>query len=631
MNRIDTKNLSIPENIFFSWQKAMKLLAEISEVPAALIMRAHIKEIEVWCCNESNVSPFSPGDTVPLDANTYCAHVIKHQKELHVADCREDPMWRENPSAELGMFAYLGLPINWPDGSVFGTICIFDNKANQFNGTTRALIDTFRDQVESQLTTIFQQLRLRRLNEELKSRVKKRTQDLASLNYTLSQEIDRRRAAEQEINYQKSHDISTGFLNYDALKRKLTDKLEALADDTHLFLVQIGFTNGRRIQARYGDRALSELIVAYRERIGTIDSINAWTGRIGPVDLAIAIEAPASSQFIENFCYRLLELSHSEFKLGHEKIHLHAYIGVSSSSDSENAEDMTLHSREAMLSCKESGQKYMFYSSQLSATQNHVNKLESYLLQAVRNDDLILYFQPKVDLQNGGWKGAEALIRWNHPELGVVSNETLIQMAEQNGLIFEVGNFVLRSAIEQASEWYLSIKDFKVAVNVSAVQLQNKEFVEQLEHLLETYKLPASYIELEITESALISNELLAQQTLQELKSLGVTLSLDDFGTGYASFSYLKKYPFTNIKIDKSFIQNIANKEEDKEIMHSIIQVAKKMDLLVTVEGIETVDQELFVVNEGCDFAQGYLYGKPMDTQEFSDFFIQQSSHHIVC
>ncbi|MDG3085452.1 EAL domain-containing protein [Vibrio hannami] len=629
MNRIDTSTLSIPDEILSSWQSTLDILAEITAVPSTLIMRVHENNIEVFVSSNRENNPYNKGDTESIPQGLYCETVIKNQQELLIPNALDDPQWDNNPDIKLGMVSYLGLPVNWPDGSVFGTMCILDNKPNHYSETYRALLDTFKNSIESQLTIIYQQAKLMRLNKELKKRVKNRTRDLANLNYSLSLEIDKRKAAEQEIDYQKRHDTATGLYNLDSFKQKIDSKLQTLHPDSALYLVQIGFTNGRRLQARYGEQALSDLIVAYRERIGNIDTMDSFSGRIGVADLGIVVEVNKNQAFIDAFCARLSELSHSEFMLDSERVHLHAFLGAASNETSETASMMSKHAREAMLACKESGQKYMLYSMQFSREETNASKLESYLLQAVRNDDLVLYFQPKVELKTGRWIGAEALIRWSHPKLGVISNETLIQMAEQNGLIFEVGSFVLRASIEQASEWYNHTKDFKIAVNVSAVQLQNKDFIEQVKHLLNTYQLPSSCLEIEITENSLIHNEILANQTLHQLRDLGVTLSLDDFGTGYASFSYLKKYPFSIIKIDKSFTQNITHEDNDKEIMRSMIRVAKKMNIEVMVEGIEDLDQELFVVSEGCDYAQGYLYGKPMDCQQFSEVFIQQARHTI--
>ena len=328
---------------------------------------------------------------------------------------------------------------------------------------------------------------------------------------------------------------------------------------------------------------------------------------------------------LEELCQTLVKVGHSEFDIDKDKVHLHAFIGIATTNSEDDAESILQKSSEAMLACKDSGQKFAYYSQSHTDEQSHINKIEGYLLQAVRNDDLMLYFQPKVCPLTHRWVGAEALLRWRHPVLGDISNETLIHMAEQNGLIFEVGSFVLRNAIEKAKEWSEYVEDFKMAVNVSAVQLKNAHFAEQVVHLLETYHLEPHFLELEVTESGLIADEVVAKNTLETLHDIGVTLSLDDFGTGYASFSYLKKFPFDAIKIDKSFIDQVLDSSEDSEIVRSIVQIAKKLDLKVMIEGIESEVQEQFIIDEGCDVGQGYLYGRPMSCQEFEHSLVNQN------
>jgi EAL domain-containing protein (putative c-di-GMP-specific phosphodiesterase class I) len=226
---------------------------------------------------------------------------------------------------------------------------------------------------------------------------------------------------------------------------------------------------------------------------------------------------------------------------------------------------------------------------------------------------------------NGEWTGAEALLRWDHPKLGQVSSELLIKMLEDNGLIFEVGNYVLRSAIEQASEWHKHSPHFKMAVNVSSVQLKNPQFAEQVQQLLSVYSLPSIALELELTESTIIADEYLASKTLNTLHDMGVGLALDDFGTGYASFNYLKKYPFDTIKIDKSFLSQWNDPGEGLAIVRSIISIAKKLKLAVVMEGIENEAQQKLILEEGADLGQGFYYGKPMPKTEFEQHLIEQT------
>jgi len=619
MTTIKTDELIISDSVIENWQRIVNVLAQTTQIQSAAVMRlVNNGNLEIFCTSENSNNPLTQGDSVSLSEDIYCETVVRNKQGLFVEDGLETERWNHSPEVKSGAVSYLGEPLCWPDGSVFGTLCLIGSKSSLYNEHFHSMLLAFRYSIEAELTIIYQQIKLLRLNEKLKQRVKKRTEDLATLSYSLSKEIDKRKAAEQEIYYQRNHDLSTGFLNQSALTSGVKVLLaEADTSENQVAIFHIVFTNGRKIQERYGDQVLSDILIAFRERVGNIDALASLTCRNSISNLVIAVKSSHLAGFIDTFRQKLIEVAHSEFSHNQEKIHLHAFVGIATSESSNNAEQMLFYANEAAFSCKETGQKFSYYSHANNEEQKQRNEIESYLLQAVRNDDLILYFQPKVNLKTGNWIGAEALIRWNHPILGNISNENLIQMAEQNGLIFEVGNFVLRSAIEHASDWKSELHDFKIAVNVSSIQLKNQAFIEHLEHLLDTYHFPAECLEIEITESCLISNEHLAKQTLMKLHELGVTLSLDDFGTGYASFSYLKSYPFNCIKIDKSFIQNINSNQDDKEIVHSIVQIAKRLELDVTIEGIENLDQERFVMNEGCDYAQGYLYGKPMTGKEF--------------
>lgn len=627
MKKIKTLDLDIPDDMEHGWQNIVDLLAQITQVPAALIMRVHANYIEVFSTSRSENNPYNKGDSESLGNGLYCETVMETQRQLLLPNALADPKWENNPDIKLGLVSYCGIPLLWPNGELFGTICILDSKENHYTSTYIKLLESFRTSIESQLKTLFQHAKLTQMNRDLKNRVYNRTKDLASLNYSLNQEIDKRKAAEQKINFQKNHDLGTGFLNRSAFESRLNHKLIAQRRLTEgsFAVIHIGFTNGRRIQARYSYSALDQVLVEYRQRIDSITDIEVLTARPTSVDLVLAFSVKDLHHRLEELSQTLVRVGHSEFDIESDKVHLHAYIGIAITDSEDDAESILQKSSEAMLACKDSGQKYAYYSQSHTEEQSHINKIEGYLLQAVRNDDLMLYFQPKVSPVTHRWVGAEALLRWRHPVLGDISNETLIHMAEQNGLIFEVGSFVLRNAIEKAKEWSEYVEDFKMAVNVSAVQLKNAHFAEQVIHLLETYHLEPRFLELEVTESSLIADEVVAKNTLESLHDIGVTLSLDDFGTGYASFSYLKKFPFDTIKIDKSFIDQMLNSDGDSEIVRSIVQIAKKLDLKVTIEGIESEAQEKFIIDEGCDVGQGYLYGRPMPSQEFEHSLINQN------
>ncbi|WP_413283320.1 putative bifunctional diguanylate cyclase/phosphodiesterase [Vibrio sp. MA40-2] len=610
MNKVNTAELTLPSNVIYSFNNLVELLDNFYNATYSCIVQE--KPSPFIICSSNNFPHNSSGmlttliDTIVQDRHSKNGTALNGTISV-----------KSDHNTKSDNFTYTGQTLFWPDNSVFAAIIVFNRIDMPSTADGEKLLLICKQSIEAHLTTVYQQCRLVSLTEQLKNSSDNKTKNIANLNCTLSKEIDKRKAAEKQVCYHKNHDIGTGFLNQQALIERTNELLALVRNNQEkLAVVHVNFSNGRKIQERHGDNILDDLLIEFRERIGQIDCINSVTARIGIANVILVIRSKHLQPFIENFCHRCIEICHSDFLIEQEHVHLHTFIGVSTSIDSTAVEDLIYFANEAAFACKDTGRQYSYYSENHTEQRMHTNEIESYLLEAVRNEDIELYYQPKVDLNTGAWVGAEALIRWNHPILGTISNDNLIQLAEQNGLIFEVGNFALRHAIENVSEWTLS-NDFKIAVNVSAMQLQNIDFISYVENLLQTYHFPASKLELELTESCLISNEYLARKILSGLSQLGVTLSLDDFGTGCASFSYLKNYPFNSLKIDKSFVQNLTQNSNDQEIIHSIVQIAKKLKLDVTIEGVENIEQEHFVKNEGCDFAQGYLYGKPMTDSEF--------------
>ncbi len=624
MGRLQTLNYKIPDSIQKSWQDIVNLLAQIGEVPAALIMRTYNDHHEVNTSSDTPDNPFKTGDRENIGSGLYCEHVIHSKQGLVVSNALSNKLWNDCPDFKLGFISYSGLPLFWPNGDPFGSICVLDKKANHFSQTYRQLLVTFKDSIEAQLAVVYQQYKLLRMNNELQNRVENRTSDLAQLSFSLTKEIDRRKAAEKQVNYQKTHDQGTGFLNRSALESVVEKTLLSLEEHQHsLVVINIGFSNARSIQTRFGFEAFDDILKEFHSRIVKQEP-NFVTGRPTSSDLVLILWGEDADCKLEKLLNELSCISLSDFYIDATEIHLHSYIGVVKAHRNSDAKQLLQNACYAMLLCKESGEPYRYFFENHSSELNNHNELEGYLLQAVRNDDLKLYFQPKVRPDTHEWIGTEALLRWRHPVLGDVSNEALIRMAEQSGLIFEVGSFVLRKAMAQAKQWSELVTNFKVSVNVSPVQLQNVNFSEQVAHLLETFHLPAQLLELEITESALIANESVALTTLNKLHQLGITLALDDFGTGFASFSYLKKYPFDAIMIDKSFIQQMEHSANDQAIISSIIQIAKKLDLQVVAEGVESTSQERLLLKEGCDVLQGALYGKPLPSNEFEQGLLNQ-------
>jgi EAL domain-containing protein (putative c-di-GMP-specific phosphodiesterase class I)/GGDEF domain-containing protein len=426
---------------------------------------------------------------------------------------------------------------------------------------------------------------------------------------------------EKRMLYQLSHDSATNMLNRSGLENALLasfDSVPIVNGEAYLSVILVQFTNGERVQARIGCEGWDELLKEFELKVSEVTAQIHYFARISTTELALATVVPSfDDQCLPRLCKQISQVAKQGFFYQGQEVHLHSYMGVANSFHTQDASQLIDNSFHAALACKESGELVSFYTQADQQSQKAFNQLEHYLLQAVRNDDLILYFQPKVDLASKKWTGAEVLLRWKHPVLGEMSNEALIHMAEQNGLIIEVGYFVLSNAIDRASEWIEFSPDFCLSINVSAKQICLPTFASKVAALLEQYELPPKNLELELTESCLVTNFEVAKSNIDTLRLLGVKFALDDFGTGYASFNYLRKLPFSALKIDKEFLINIFDSPQDKSIFRSITNIAKKLDKQVVVEGVETREQHLFISNEQCDVGQGYYYAKPMPRDIF--------------
>ncbi len=335
------------------------------------------------------------------------------------------------------------------------------------------------------------------------------------------------------MQYQKNHDSATNMLNRQGLENALEASFNSRAiidGNAYLSVIFIQITNGERIQARIGCDGFDTLLSLLEQKISKNTPHIHYYARISTTELALTTIVPSFDEhFLPNLCRQLSEVARQGMFYRDQEVHLHVFMGVANSYHTDNSTDLINNAFHAAVSCKESGATVSTFTQADQDEQKEFNQLEHYLLQAVRNDDLILYFQPKIDLKNDKWIGAEVLLRWKHPVLGDISNEALIHMAEQNGLIVEVGYFVLRSAIDKASEWIEIAPDFTLSVNVSAKQICSARFADRVLEILENNELPSTNLELELTESCLVSNFEVAYQNIVRLKGHGVRFALDDF------------------------------------------------------------------------------------------------------
>jgi EAL domain-containing protein (putative c-di-GMP-specific phosphodiesterase class I) len=275
----------------------------------------------------------------------------------------------------------------------------------------------------------------------------------------------------------------------------------------------------------------------------------------------------------------------------------------------------------AMYSAKDIGRNnFQFFTADMNAQAVERLTLESSLRLALKKKELFLVYQPQMNIATGRITGLEALLRWQHPELGLVPPDRFIRIAENSGLIVPIGEWVLRTACSQARKWQdEGIPAVSVAVNVSAIQFRQEAFCGLVRKVLQETGLPPQYLELELTESLLLANAQLMLSVVKELRDMGVTLAIDDFGTGYSNFSYLRRYRISKLKIDRSFIRDVAVKPDDAAIATAIISMAKSLNLKVIAEGVEDEVQMSFLRAHQCDEIQGYYFSKPLTVDKVAD------------
>jgi len=365
-----------------------------------------------------------------------------------------------------------------------------------------------------------------------------------------------------------------------------------------------------------GDMILSMVADRLRSTLREADVV----ARLGGDEFAIlqvAADAPDAAFALAARIVAVVE--NRPFMVDGQPIHLGASVGVAlCPGDGEDPADLMQNADLALYAAKADGRgTFRRYDVSLDEKMRARRAIEAGLRTAIAEGQLELHYQPLVDAATGCISSAEALVRWNHPERGLVPPVEFIGIAEETGLIIPLGEWVLRTACAEAANWPANMG---VAINLSPVQFRDKSLVKMISAALKSAGLAADRLDLEITEGVLLSDEQGTMQTLNELVALGVRVSMDDFGTGYSSLSYLRKFPFDKIKIDQSFVSQLPEDDESAAIVRAIITMAKCMGMATTVEGVETQAQFAFSVDAGCDTLQGYLISRPLPGAALASF-----------
>jgi diguanylate cyclase (GGDEF)-like protein len=376
-----------------------------------------------------------------------------------------------------------------------------------------------------------------------------------------------------------------------------------------------------RINSSFGYEVGSQILRQVAQRLGQCADQHAIVARLGGDEFGIFYPQIAEAGAAEAFAEWVVKAFDAPFMKGSLELFLSPSVGIALLPEhGRDVYDLLMNAETAMALVKRSGgSHYRFYTRDMNATSAERLALETDLRHAVERDQLFLQYQPVINAATGITTGVEALIRWHHPQLGLMPPDRFVPIADESGLIVDIGEWVIRRACAQGRTWHVSgFPQLSVSVNVSAVQFSQPRLLEIVASALADTGFRPESLELEITETVLMRDAEGTIDMLRAMKSLGVRISVDDFGTGYSSLAYLRRFPIDILKIDRSFVRDIGSDSDDEAIVRAIMALAKTMRLLTIAEGVETRPQLDFLLKQGCDRLQGYFFGRPVDTEEIS-------------
>lgn len=429
--------------------------------------------------------------------------------------------------------------------------------------------------------------------------------------------------ANARLRHLATHDSLTGLPNRLLLDDRLAQAISyADRHESRIAVLVIDLDRFKMINDSLGHHGGDELLKEVATRLrGTLRKSDTLARTGGDEFLLIADEVDGQPE-VEILAQRVLACFARPFHILSVDIHTAASIGISMyPSDGSRAEELMVAADAAMYHSKKvGGNTYSFFTPAMNAFAQQRLKLENGLRRALVNGELELHYQPKVDITTGRISSTEALIRWRHPERGLVPPGEFIPLAEETGLILQIGEWVLREACRQARQWQVNgMAPVRVAINMSAQQFRQKNLVSIVKSALESADLEPTYLEIELTESAVMHNAGESAAILEQLSRIGVHISIDDFGTGYSSLSYLRRFPLDKLKIDRTFIKDVVANPEDAAIVHAIISLAHSLRLKVIAEGVETEQQLEFLRSLGCDQYQGFFCSPAIQPEDFAE------------
>lgn len=430
----------------------------------------------------------------------------------------------------------------------------------------------------------------------------------------VTEEVEARR----RIEFLSQHDALTGLPNRTRLQAFLDAKLKTLPlVEQPLVMLSLDLDRFKPVNDLLGHAAGDRVLNEVSSRLTDCVRHGDLVARVGGDEFVLILSDAGTQDDVENFCKRLIVSLERAIRIDEQEVFISASIGIAlAPNDAGNVTEMLRYADIALYEAKSAGRNtWRFYSGEMNARIIERRRLESDLRYGIKHGELRLHFQPRYRIADGQMVGAEALVRWQHPERGLIAPDTFIPIAEESGLILSLSDWVLETACACAAQWPDALF---VSVNLSPTEFKRGNLMERVRHALQASGIEPARVELEITESVMLEDAVGALDVMRALKQLGIRIAMDDFGTGYSSLSYLRAFPFDGLKIDRSFLTRLEDSEDDQAIIHAIVGLGRALALTVTAEGIETAEHLAMLKAVACDEGQGYFLSRPLDIDAFN-------------
>lgn len=468
---------------------------------------------------------------------------------------------------------------------------------------------------------------LARTHEELERQVQDRTRELRETVDDLHREINERKADQDRIYWLAHYDALTGLPNRTLLAERAQQAIRVAQESgTPLAVIFLDLDHFKHVNDSLGHRVGDALLVEIAKRLRAVVRDKDTVSRLGGDEFILLLPG-ANAHGAARVAGKLQDASRQHYQIAHHELTMAPSMGIALfPQDGADFDTLTQSADVAMYRAKLDGRNtFKFFTPEMQAQSVRALQLENALRRALERGQLHLHYQPQMSLATGAVHSVEALLRWQHPQLGDVSPAEFIPIAEDSGQILQIGEWVLRTALSQLKIWRATaFPGLTMAVNLSAIQFRQPQLPELVSRMLSEFQLPPDCLELELTEGVAVDDPHAAVSTMDQLHARGVRMSMDDFGTGYSSLSQLKRFQIFKLKIDQSFVRDLGNDTNDRAIVSAIIRMAQALGMRTTAEGVETAGQLSFLREQGCDEAQGYHFSKPLSAPELEAFMRRQ-------